>query len=484
MELVFTCTPKNVSPNMVERRRSIIRRFEEVTSEVLNTAAKRYSGAVPPDLTDPLIRTELPGPVSLELAKLNGGSYNGGTTTSRGRYSLPLIFHRGNGSLVQDVDGNVFIDLCFGLNVTCGHAQPDIAHAAHAAYSSILNTGHYPSVWRVQFSRSLCASMGNCYGSVQLYCSGSEAVEAGLRYAEAIGGAGQLISFRGSYHGKTRGAANLSTPRAGCERCDAHVHQFPYAYCYRCYYGLQYPSCNFQCVEAIRGYLNGSGRRSFTTIVVEPAQGTYVIFPPSGFLERLEALCRERDMVLFCDEVLTGFGRCGVVSLSIASGVTPDILAVGKGLGNGTPISAILAHNRHRRAVSSVRGNTTYGGNPVSVRIASEVLEIQRREGLVARANDVGREIERALLPLWSVRRVGDIRGRGCLFGIEFVEDRETKTPAPDLCEEVGAELARNGVLTFMSGNVLQLVPSLNIPFDLLAEGLRRVLAVVSALAQ
>lgn len=379
---------------------------------------------------------------------------------------MPVSFEHGLGSIVQDVDRNSYIDMAFGLNVSCGHGHPRIIQAAQQAFSSIANAGNYTTPYRLRLCEQLTDFLEQKYGGMVFFSAGTEAVEAGTWFLRKISGAIELIAFHGSYHGKTLGSVSLACMKDWYGTRAANVTRVPFAHCYRCSYNMNVASCNFHCVNVIDDYIKQNTSRPVAGIIVEPVQGEAVVTPPPGFMGKLRDFCNDRGLLLMTDEVLTGIGRTGESIASFKEDVTPDVLAVGKCCGNGIPVSAVLVRNKHVQKVRHVLGSTTYGGNPLSMQIAAETLSIIKDERLVENARAIETLFQRYYAGIDSYPIVGDFRGTGAIWGIEFVSDKKTKKAAPDLCRAVAEEALRNGVLTYPIDQTLRLSPALNMDAD------------------
>jgi 4-aminobutyrate aminotransferase-like enzyme len=342
-----------------------------------------------------------------------------------------------SGRTVTDVDGKRYLDLIGGIGVAgIGHSHPRFVRAVteQLERSAI---GSFTSEARVDLLERLSAIRpAPSLHRVQLYSSGSEAVESALRLARCATGKPEIVSFWGGFHGKTLGALALmgSDAKKGFGPLPSATHQVPYASCYRCPLRLKPESCGLACVSFAREQLHRSSSGGIAAFIVEPMQGTSGnIIPPRGFLPAVRELAREFDALLIADEMITGFGRTGTRWGVDHSGVEPDILTLGKQLGGGFPISAVLSRDaivESKPWANPSGSSSSYGGNPLACAAAAVTLQIIEEEKLVENSRAMG---ERLLLRLRALAErfdfVGEVRGAGLFLGIELVEDRETRQP-------------------------------------------------------
>jgi 4-aminobutyrate aminotransferase-like enzyme/UTP-glucose-1-phosphate uridylyltransferase len=394
----------------------------------------------------------VPGRRSRTISDDDGTRYLKGAPESETLVALCIA--GGNGCYVHDADGNTFHDFSFGLNVPLGHGHIKVATAVYDAMLSVVNTGNYATLGRARLSERLQSILLQRYTAWQFYSAGTESVEAALRYARAITGRHGFISFEGSYHGRTTGSVSLAEMRAwngprmgGCIRV-------PFADAYR------WPDWKARLGAAI-DTISAADRQRIAAVVVEPIQGERVVVPPPQFLRLLRTLCDTHGWLLIADEVLTGLGRTGHALASSAAGIDPDIVCLGKCLGNGYPISAVAVRDRYAPLLAPLLGTTTFGGNPVACAAALATLEAYETERVWENVREVGERFVAALDRLRESRHVGDLRGRGMLAGIEFVKDPSSKEVDRETCRRVAEELLRRGVLVTSLNNVIRLTPPL-----------------------
>ncbi len=385
---------------------------------------------------------------------------------------LPIYFESGHGEYLVDIEKRKFLDFSAGLGAPCGHCYEPIVRATQRACEQLQACDNYPNVYRAALTSTIAAIYPGELGGVQYYSSGTEAVEAGLRFMRAISGSDEFLSFFGAYHGKTVGSVSLAAMEGYDGARKEGCFKAPYAHCYRCSYKSKYPDCGLYCVEALRESIRQHSRGKFAGIVVEPVQGAGgVIVPPNEYLSSLRELCDEFGVLLMVDEVLTGLGRTGTMFAFEQSKIVPDIVIIGKGLGNGIPITAVLVDEKHRKKIAHIDGGTTYGGNPVSCAAAIATITEISNNGLLRRASYIGNVLIQLLQSLkQKYRWIGDVRGLGCLVAIEFVRSRETKEPYPELARDVYRLACKKGLLTTPIDNIIRLTPALMVKEESLSD--------------
>lgn len=409
----------------------------------------------------PYIRVTPPGPRSRELHERASRYMKGYSSQVR---LFPVVFDAGYSVMLSDVDGNVYLDFSSGIYVTnCGHCHPKVTEAVQKWAGRLMNCHDFTTEVKALLLEKLASiSPGNLNG-IQLYCTGSEAVEAGLRAIRAATDRYEFISFFGDFHGKTMGANSLAgMDSTGGPRAVGY-HRVPYANCYRCAFKMQYPGCGLYCVDYIRKVISEETSGKVAAIVLEPIQGWGgSIVPPDEFLPRLRALCDELGILLFVDEVLTSFARTGRMFCVDHSGVIPDVMTVGKGFGNGFPVTAVLMKEELAENLEKISASTSYGGNPVACAAALASIEVIEEEGLVERSARLGEFILKRLQKIQSRHPiVGQVRGKGCLLGMELVKDRNTKEPFPEAGRLVYQKAFAKGLAWIPAGHNLRLSPPL-----------------------
>jgi 4-aminobutyrate aminotransferase len=417
----------------------------------------------------PNIVTPLPGPkAQAVLAKDDqyiSPSYTRG---------YPLVIAKGEGVKVTDVDGNQFMDFTSGIAVcNTGHSHPKVVEAIIDQAKKFLHmsgTDFYYSAQSELAEKLAEISPGQKERRVFYSNSGAESVEAALKLVRYHTKRSRIISFFGSFHGRTMGALSLSASKSIHERGFAPlvpgVTHVPYAYCYRCPYNLVRESCNLHCVNWIREDLfkRTMPPEEVAAIFVEPIQGEggYVM-PPKQFHKKLRELCDEYGILYVADEIQTGMGRTGKMFALEHFDIDPDIFTLAKGIASGMPLGAMVAKHDLMDWTPGSHAST-FGGNPVSCRAALATIELLK-DGLVENAAKVGAYFKDQLIEMQKRHEIiGDVRGIGLMLGIELVTDRETKAKAIKERDRIVELAFDKGLLLLGCGeNSIRFIPALNI---------------------
>jgi 4-aminobutyrate aminotransferase/(S)-3-amino-2-methylpropionate transaminase len=405
----------------------------------------------PPDQRPRLV-TRVPGPRSAALRAREDAHLAPGIQG----YAVMagIAVDRAVGSAITDVDGNTFLDLIGGIGVNAlGHGHPAVVEAvqSQAARASV---GSLTSEARVELvERTAAHAPAKKLHRLQLYSGGAEAVESALRLARCHTGKYEMVGFWGGFHGKTHGALSLmgSGFKEGLGPMVPGSHLVPYADCYRCPVKLSPERCDLACLDLARKQVKAASAGAVAAVIVEPMQGTAGnVIPPDAWLRGVADLAKDLGALLIADEMITGFGRTGRYWGIDHSGVTPDIVTVGKAFGGGFPLSGLLTTDEISRAKpwSAPSGSSSsYGGNPLGAAAGAAALRAIDEESLVDNSRDVGAVLLDALAPF--VERypfVGEVRGRGMFLAMELVRDKATREPLPlsttralfDLCVQRG----------------------------------------------
>jgi 4-aminobutyrate aminotransferase len=415
----------------------------------------------------PRIVTELPGPKAKALIARDEAAMS----QNYGK-DYPLVAARGRGAMVEDVDGNRFLDFGAGIAVVAtGHSHPEVVAAIkeqadlflHMCYTDfyyeglielaekLAARGPGPGPWRAFFANS-----------------GAEVVEGAVKLARVRTGRQKIVAFYGAFHGRTYGAMSLTASKLVQKRGYApflpEVYHSHYATCYRCPVNREPSTCDVQCLDLLTDSMFGStvNPDEVAAVIVEPVQGEggYVV-PHPGFLKRLRELTRKHGILLIADEVQSGMGRTGKLFASEHFDLQPDIVTLAKGIASGMPLAALLAREDVMRWNDGGHG-TTFGGNPVSAAAALATLRLLD-EGLTQNAADVGAYlIERCRETLSRHPCVGDVRGLGLMIGLDIVKDRTTRKPDPDRRLRIIQEAFHRGLVLIGCGkSTIRLAPPL-----------------------
>ena len=412
-------------------------------------------------LRRPEIKTELPGPKARAIIKADDRLVN----PAYPRPDFKLVAERGEGVWVTDVDGNVFLDCNAGVAVcSTGHCHPEVVRAIQDQAAQLIHmcgTDYYYS-GMPDLAKKL-DEIVPIDGPTRTHFanSGTEAVETALKVAMHATGREKFISFFGSFHGRTLGSLSLTSSKAaqrlGFKRQVLDVVHMPFPNEYRNPFNAE--DCGDGGV--VQGAVNWIENRLFLTttppeevaaIVVEPVQGEGGYIPaPSAFLKEVRRICDEHGILLITDEVQSGMGRTGKMFAIEHSGVKADVVCIAKGIASGLPLGACVARadvmNWKKGAHAS-----TFGGNPVAIASALKTIELLQRE-LVANSAEVGAYLKRGLEKLMAKYDcIGDVRGMGMMIGVEFVKDRTSKIPDPDLRDRVEMATFNRGVILLGCG--------------------------------
>jgi len=415
----------------------------------------------------PIIKTALPGPNAKALIERDRRVVSPSYTRD-----YPFVMARGAGAVVEDVDGNLFLDCAAGIAVnSTGHSHPDVVAAIIDQSQKFLHmsgTDFYyePQVRLAEEFNAVAPLSGDTRSFFSN--SGAEAIEAAIKLARYATGRYGMVGFLGSFHGRTMGALSLTSSKAfqrrGFGPMQAGAFHAPYGNCYRCPVGLKPESCQAECLDFLEHQLlvHLISPDEVAGVVVEPIQGEggYVV-PKPQFHQRLRDITRNHGILLIADEVQSGMGRTGRMFAIEHFDVEPDMVAVAKGVASGLPLGVTTA----RAAVMSWPPGShasTFGGNPVSCAAALKTIELLKAS-LMQNAADVGDYLLGRLKELQLKHPiVGDVRGKGLMIGIELVRDRVTKERAVTERDAVVDACFQRGLLVLGAGkNAIRISPPL-----------------------
>ena len=417
----------------------------------------------------PHLVTALPGPKAKQLVALDHKILSPSYTRD-----YPLVAKRGRGAMIEDLDGNTFLDFAAGIAVvSTGHCHPDVVAAIQKQAADLIHMSgtdfYYPSM--VELAEKLASiAPGDDPKRVYFGNSGTEAVEAAIKLARYHTKRDKLIAFYGCFHGRTIGSLSLTASKAVQRKrfggLLAGVFHAPYPNTYRGIYGglperASTDALNYIEAELFRHIVDPE---DVAGIFIEPVQGEggYVA-APAEFLQGLEKLCRKHGIMLIADEVQSGMGRTGKWWAVDHAGIEPDIICVAKGIASGMPLSAIIT----KASVMDWKPGahaSTFGGNPVSIAAALATIGLLEQK-FMANAAHMGDHILHQLSN-WRERHkiVGDVRGKGLMIGVEIVRDQKTKERAQDLRNQIIQAAFHKGLLVLGAGyNSLRLAPPLMI---------------------
>jgi 4-aminobutyrate aminotransferase/(S)-3-amino-2-methylpropionate transaminase len=426
------------------------------------------------------IRTEIPGPKSRALLARREAAI------PRGPSLVTSIFAaKAEGATIEDVDGNRYLDFAGGIGcLNVGHRAPKVQKAVQEQLDKFLHLcfGVTPYEGYVALAEKLNA-LAPISGPKKTFFinSGAEAVENAVKIARAYTKRPAVICFEDAFHGRTLLTMSMTSKtsyKAGFAPFVNDVYRIPYAYCYRCSYGLTYPSCKVSCAS----HLEDAFKRlvpvdSVAAIIAEPVlgEGGFIV-PPKEFFPMLREICNKYGIVFIADEVQSGIGRTGKTFAIEHYGVEPDLITTAKSLGAGLPIAGVTGRAEIMDAPHVGGLGSTFAGNPASCAAALAALEMIEQEGLLARSTAIGKKFEeraKGWQKKWPL--IGQVRGLGGMCAIEMVRDRETKEPADKETKELGKYCYEHGLITISAGtynNVMRILVPLVITDEQMDEAL------------
>ena len=425
--------------------------------------------------------TEIPGPASLELTKRRAAavSHSVGQT-------MPVFAARAAGGIVEDVDGNRLIDLGSGIAVTTiGNSAPRVVDAVRAQVADLTHTCFMVTPYEqyVAVAEHLNRlTPGSGEKRSVLFNSGAEAVENAVKIARSYTHKDAVVAFDHPYHGRTNLTMALTAKsmpyKSGFGPFAPEVYRAPLSYPFRD--GLVDKELatdgELAARRAIDVISKQVGAENLAAVVIEPIQGEGgFIVPAEGFLPALLDWCRRHNVVFVADEVQTGFARTGAMFACEHEGIEPDLICIAKGIADGLPLSAVTGRAEIMDAPHPSGIGGTFGGNPVACAAALATIATIEADGLIERARQIERLMKDRLLALQAADdRIGDVRGRGAMIAVEFVNPGSAE-PDAELTNALAAAVHAAGVSVLTAGtfgNVVRFLPPLTISDELLTEGL------------
>jgi 4-aminobutyrate aminotransferase/(S)-3-amino-2-methylpropionate transaminase len=427
------------------------------------------------------LKTAVPGPKSRALGERREAAVPRGVSQA-----TPVYVARAQDAWLEDVDGNRYLDFAGGIGcLNIGQRNPAVISAIESQLHDFLHTcvqiTPYESYIRLA-ERMNALAPGDFPKKTLFMNSGAEAVENAVKIARAHTGRSGVIAFEDAFHGRTMMALALTSKthpyKAGFAPFPGEVYRIPYAYCYRCSYSLEYPSCDVFCAR----HLEDTFRRvvaseDVAAVIAEPVLGEGgFVAPPPEFFRIVMEICRKHGVLFIADEVQSGFGRTGKMFASEHYGIEPDILVTAKSLGGGLPLAAVTGRAEIMDAPGVGGLGGTFAGNPLSCAAANAVLDVFESGDLLSRAVVIGERFQKRAEG-WKRRCeiIGDVRGLGAMRAIELVKSRQTREPAPDETKRISQYCYEHGLITVTAGtygNVVRLLVPLVITDEQMDEGL------------
>jgi len=417
------------------------------------------------DLPD--IKVPVPGPRGQEIIEKDKRYIATTTKTS------PVTVQRASGAMVWGVDGNRYLDFTSGIGVTnTGHCHPRVVEAVQRQAAELMHfagTDFYYSIQADLAKRLTEVAPGEGAKKVFYTNSGTESVEAAIKLSRWSSQRKRFMAFLGAFHGRTMGALSLTASKiVQRERfvpTMPGVSHIPFAYCYRCPYKMEYPSCDLWCAKIIEEvyFQQLVPPSEVAALFMESVQGEggYVV-PPSDWVREIKAITQRHGILLVDDEVQAGFGRTGRWFGIEHHGVEADIYCMAKGMGSGMPIGCIVFREDLDWRVKGAHSNT-YGGNLVASAAALATIDVLESEDLVGNSARMGAHLHKRLLELQEKHdEIGDVRGMGLMQATEFVKDRRTKERAVELRDRLTVEAYKRGLILLPCGrNAMRFIPPL-----------------------
>jgi len=409
-------------------------------------------------------------------------------------HATPAFIKEARGAVMIDLDGRELIDFAGGIGVmNVGHSHPKVVAAIQDQAAKFTHTCFHVAMYEpyVDLAARLNElSPGDFHKKTMFANSGAEAVENAVKVARHATGRPAVIALEGSFHGRTLLTMTLTSKvkpyKLGFGPFAPEVYRMPNAYCYRCPFGLRYPSCDVACADYLEEFFIGNVAPEQTAaVIVEPIQGEGgFVTPPPEYFAKLQAICKKYGIVLVIDEVQTAMGRTGKLFAIEHWGIAPDVVTTAKSLAGGLPLSAVTgrAELMDGPHVGGLGG--TFGGNPVACSAALAVLEVLLGEGFLARAEALGAEMWRRFEALQRrFEIIGDVRGKGPMLAIELVRDRVKKTPASAETKKLVKLCYEKGLVLIACGNHGNVIRTL-MPLVITDEQLDRGFAILESALQ
>jgi 4-aminobutyrate aminotransferase / (S)-3-amino-2-methylpropionate transaminase / 5-aminovalerate transaminase len=428
-----------------------------------------------------IVTLSLPGPKSQKLLARRQQYVARGVSTG-----TSVFIAEAKDALIKDVDGNVFIDFAAGIGIqNAGHCDPEVIKAIQEQAEKYIHPCFHIMMYEpyVALGEVLAGlTPGKFPKKIMLANSGAEAVENAIKISRRYTGKTGVVTLECAFHGRTYMAMTITSKvkpykyKFGPFCPD--TYKIPTPYCYRCQFGSNYPECGLACAERFRTLLKSElAADNIATLIAEPVQGEGgFIVMPEGYLPAIQSICKEYGIVFVIDEVQSGFARTGKMFASEYYHIEPDLVTVSKSLAAGVPLSGVIGKAEIMDAPDLGEIGGTYGGSPLGCVAALEVIKKIQREKLSEKANQIGTILKSRLERLKDQHEtVGDVRGLGAMCGIEFVKERGSKTPNPEIVKQIVAYSYNKGVI-FMNagifGNVIRFLPPLVMTEEQLQYGM------------
>jgi 4-aminobutyrate aminotransferase/(S)-3-amino-2-methylpropionate transaminase len=396
----------------------------------------------------------------------------------------PIFVKRAKGAIIEDIEGKKYIDFAGGIGVeNVGHCAEQVVSAIKEQAEQFIHTCFHVAMYKpyVQLARKLNEITPGDFPKKTFFVnSGAEAVENGVKIARYATKRPAIIAFQNAFHGRTYMAMTLTSQikpyKWGFGPFCPEVYRMPFAYCYRCPFGLRYPTCEIHCADYLEDFFIGTvAAESVAAIIVEPVQGEGgFIAPPQGYLKKIKSICEKHGILLIIDEIQSGMGRTGKLFGCEHFDVIPDIILTGKSIAAGLPLAGVTGRAEIMDAPHVGGLGGTFGGNPIACKAGLEVLDLLQGE-MLEKAVQLGERVRERLLNLQEQYEIiGDVRGLGPMVGMELVKDRRSKEPAADEAKGLVKRCYEKGLIILSCGvyhNVIRSLIPLVITDDQLERG-------------
>ena len=413
------------------------------------------------------LKTRIPGPKSKALAERRNQAVARGLSIA-----TPVYVAKANGAILEDVDGNRYIDLAGGIGcLNVGHRSPEVMAAIEDQLDRFLHTCVQVTAYEgyVELAERMNQVTPGRFPKKTLFVnSGAEAVENAVKIARAYTKRPGIIAFEDGFHGRTMMTLALTSKthpyKAGFQPFPGEVYRIPYAYCYRCSYNLKYPSCDLYCARHLEDtFKRVVAQEGVAAVIAEPVLGEGgFVAPPFDYFKTLVDLCHKHNVLFIADEVQSGFGRTGALFASERYGIEPDLIVTAKSLGGGLPLAAVTGRAEIMDAPGPGGLGGTFAGNPLSCAAALAVLDLFEKDDFYTRANRLGERFQKRARE-WQKKwpMIGDVRGLGAMQALELVQSQDKREPAPEETKQITQYCYEHGVITISAGsygNVVRLL--------------------------
>lgn len=375
----------------------------------------------------------------------------------------PIFVEKAKGAMITDVEGKEYIDFAGGIGVNnVGHCDEEVLKAVQDQIQKYIHPCFHVVMYEpyVELAKRLNQiTPGNFEKKTMFANSGAEAVENAIKIARHATGRSATIAFEDAFHGRTLLALSLTSKmkpyKFGFAPYAPEIYRMPYAYCYRCAFGLEYPSCEMNCAYFLKEFFHTHiSAEQVAALIIEPVlgEGGFVV-PPKEYFNLLQKICKDNGIVFIADEVQTGFGRTAKMFAMEHYEVEPDIVVMAKSMAGGFPLSAITgkAELMDHPQIGGLGG--TFAGNPVACRAGLAVIEQFEKKNLLARGEKIGKKVMEKFKELQEhYEIIGDVRGLGAMVGMELVVDRKTKEPATPFTKQLVNRCREKGLLMISAG--------------------------------